>query len=253
MLLKLTEKCSMGCTHCMNSATPEGKHMTMDTLNDVLEFLIRNQAYEHLIVSGGEPTEHPDFEMIMNRILTRFAEAKQPSVITITTNGFWCLEHPEAAKRIAAGTAYAKVFWQVSTDSRYYPKDLPLHKRLWREPGFVLCDKCVTQVYPQGRALENNIPWKAKASKCFNVRAVTKQMKHPSIGLIVEHLLVSHFYCTPAIRIDGSISLGESDHCPKMASIYDSEDEIIQKIIEFKCHQCDFINDGLDPIYKQFL
>lgn len=253
MLLKLTEKCSMGCTHCMNSATPEGKHMTLDTLNDVLEFLIRNNAYEHIIVTGGEPTEHPDFELMMDRILTRFSEEKRLSVITIATNGFWCLEHQDVAARIAAGTPYTKVFWQVSTDSRYYPKDLPLHKRLWREPGFILCNKCVTQIYPQGRARDNNLPWKARASKCFNVRAVAKQMKNPSIGLIVEHLLVSHFYCTPAIRIDGGISLGESDHCPKAASIYDSEAEIIQKIIDFKCHQCDFINDSLDPIYKQFL
>lgn len=253
MLLKLTEKCSMGCTHCMNSATPEGEHMTLDTLDDVLEFLIRNEAYEHVVVSGGEPTEHPDFELIMNRILTRFSEERHQSVITITTNGFWCLEHPDAAKRIAAGTPYTKVFWQVSTDSRYYPKALPLHKRLWRESGFILCDRCVTQIYPQGRALANKLPWKAKASKCLNVRAVTKQLKNPSIGLIVEHLFVSHFYCTPAIRIDGGISLGESDHCPKVASIYNSEVEIIRKIIDFKCHQCDFINNSLDPIYKQFL
>ena len=253
MLLKLTEKCSLGCNHCMNRSTPEGEHMTLDTLNDVLEFLIRNKAYKHVVVSGGEPTEHPDFERLMNRMLIRFSEEKNWSAITITTNGFWCLGHPDAAKRIAAGTPYTKVFWQVSTDSRYYPKKLPLHKKLWREPGFILCDQCVAQIYPQGRALDNNLPWKAKASRCFNVRAVTKQIKNPSIGLIVEQLLVAHFYCTPTIRIDGSISLGESDLCPKAASIYDSEEEIIQKIIDFKCHQCDFINDKLDPIYKQFL
>ena len=123
--------------------------------------------------------------------------------------------------RIVKGTKNVHLFWQVSTDARFYPKALPTHKRLWREEGFVLCTDCVQRVYPQGRAKDNNLPWQAKASKCFNVRAITKQMPSPSIGLIVESLLTKGFFCTPAIGIDGSIRLGESFLCPKVTSIYE--------------------------------
>jgi len=254
MLLKITEKCSMNCTHCMNRATADGEHMTEQTLDDALDFLINNNAYHSIMVTGGEPTEHPEFVKMMGKIISKMSCQSYPCVITITTNGFWCLEHPEEAKKIAVETGYVKVFWQVSTDRRFYPKELPTHKKLWREPGFCLCTDCVTALYPQGRALDNYPDLcTAKASKCFNVRALTKQLPNPSVESIVRELLNKQKFCTPAIRVDGSISLGESDLCPKMASIYDNPDEIIKKIKEFKCHQCDHINDKLPDLYKRFL
>lgn len=253
MLLVLTESCSMGCTHCMNRAVPCDKHMTEKTLKDVLHFLILNEATSHIIVTGGEPTEHPKFLEMMQIIIETLDLECELSHITITTNGFWCLEHQKEARKLAKGTDRVRVFWQVSTDARFYPKALPIHKRLWREDGFMLCTDCVQRVYPQGRAKDNNLPWAAKASKCFNVRATTKQMPRPSIGLIVEYLASRHLFCTPAIGIDGSIRLGESVLCPEVASIYDSQEVIIQKIKDFKCHQCDEINDKLPDIYQQFL
>lgn len=44
MLLKITEKCSMGCTHCMNNATPDGQHMSEKVFDDSLDFLIKNNV-----------------------------------------------------------------------------------------------------------------------------------------------------------------------------------------------------------------
>lgn len=253
MLLVLTESCSMGCTHCMDRAVPCDRHLTEETLRDAVHFLTINQAAMHICVTGGEPTEHPRFVDMMGIIIDTLDKNGQPCAVTITSNGFWCLEHQEEAKRIAKGTKNVHVFWQISTDTRYYPKTLPTHKRLWREDGFVLCTDCVQNVYPQGRAKDNNLPWKARASKCFNLRAITKQMPNPSIGLIVESLLTKGFFCTPAIGIDGSIRLGESFLCPKVTSIYEPEEVIIQKIKDFKCHQCDEINNQLPEIYHQFL
>ena len=253
MLLKITEKCSLGCSHCMNSATPDGKHMTEEIFEDAVRFLIRNDACKSIILTGGEPAEHPDFEHIMSLLISRLEMEKKTSVITITTNGFWCLDNPVIAADMTKSSKYTQVFWQVSTDSRFYPKSIPKHKRLWRESGFVFCDDCVQHVYPQGRALTNNLPWEAKASKCFNVRAMAKQLDKPTFGTVIQHLGAAGFHCTPAIRVDGTIGLGESDLCPAAASIYDSDSEIIKKIIDFECHQCDFINNRLDPIYKQFV
>lgn len=254
MLLKITEACSMGCTHCMNDAKPDGEHMTLETFEDALNFIIRNNAFHSIIITGGEPTEHPVFPMFMGYAIAALNKIEIPKVLTITTNGFWILDNISAAKEIvAAGNEYTTIEFQVSTDSRYYPRKLDTTKRIWREKGFILCKDCVSRMYPQGRARINNFPWEAKASKCFNVRAFTKQLPNPTFGSIIMGLLSAMKFCTPAIRVDGGISLGESDLCPKCASIYDKEEDIVRKIIDFKCNKCDFINDKLPMQYKQFI
>lgn len=254
MLLKITEACSMGCTHCMNDAKPDGEHMTMDTLEAALDFIIRNNIYHHIVLSGGEPTEHPEFPLFMGYIIARLNRIEFPKMITITTNGFWILDNISAAKEIvASGNQYTDIQFQVSTDTRYYPKKLDVTKRIWREKGFELCKDCVEHMYPQGRALTNNLPWQAKASKCFNVRALAKQLPNPTVEKVVTALFGFFKFCTPAIRIDGAISLGESDLCPKCASIYDKEEDIIQNIIDFKCNGCDHINSKLSSMYSHFV
>ena len=254
MLLKITEACSMGCTHCMNDAKPDGEHMTLKTFEDSLNFLIRNHAYHSIIITGGEPTEHPVFPMFMGYAIAALNKIQVPKMLTITTNGFWILDNLSAAKEIVgAGNEYTRVEFQVSTDTRYYPKKLDTTKRIWREKGFVLCKDCVEFMYPQGRAKQNGFPYQAKASKCFNVRAITKQLPNPTIQDVVGTLLSRGKFCTPAIRIDGGISLGESDLCPKVATIYDKEEDIIQKIKDFKCDGCYPLNENLDARYKQFL
>ena len=45
-------------------------------------------------------------------------------------------------------------------------------------------------------------------------------------------------FCTPVIAPDGDIKVGESALCPSVASIYDTDDKIMKKIRETKCHQC---------------
>ena len=253
MLVSITEKCSMGCNHCMSDCKPTGEHMTEETLKSICYFLMKHNADDQFIITGGEPTEHPDFLKMMDIIFDLFGKTGQNHIVTITTNGFWCLDNIEEAKRIAKGTDNVKVFWQVSTDHRFYPKELPLTKRLWREPGFTLCPDCVENIYPQGRAKDNDLPWSAKASKCFNVRALTKQLPNPTIENVVHELLKRVKFCTPSIGIHGEIRLGESCLCPAVASIYDDEKDIIRKIIDFKCHSCDMINNKLPYLYKRFL
>lgn len=62
MLIKITESCTMGCTHCMNDSKPDGRDMTLDMAQKVVDFLIeeykRTKNYINVfVISGGEPTE----------------------------------------------------------------------------------------------------------------------------------------------------------------------------------------------------
>ena len=256
MMIYITEKCSMGCPHCIDDAKPDGQHMTFETLEKVMDFVIKSKIYRSIIITGGEPTEHPEFSMFMGYIMGRLAKLKEKCIITVTTNGFWILkneENREVCKRMINGSSDIEVNFQVSADTRYYPKRLDVTKRIWREKGFVLCDNCIISIYPQGRAKTNNLEWSSKASKCFNIRALSKQLPNPTLESLVWTLALKGKFCQPSIKINGDIVLGESVLCPTCASIYDEPETIVQKIKDFKCNGCNQINDRLPDVYRQFV
>lgn len=257
MMLKITERCTMGCPHCLNDAKPNGIDMDEETLKKCLNFLKDNNlASESLIISGGEPTEHKDFDHIMEIIFNFNKLCHHFKLVTITTNGETIQNDPIRFKNyiISAKEAGITLIFQVSADVRYYPRRIQTHKRIFREEGFVLCDDCVEQIYPQGRALENDIPWSSKASKCFNVRALSHQLPESATLRDIELQLQSRLkFCTPHISVHGDIKLGESDLCPICATIYDDMDTIMKKIRNFKCSKCDIINDNLPERYKKLL
>lgn len=247
----------MGCRHCMNNAKPCGKDMEIGVLRDALGFCMNNGlGRTNLVVSGGEPTEHRAFDLFMNEIIAFGKETGHFTVVTVTTNGEEILKDPERFKGYVrdAKEAGFHLLFQVSADTRFYPRRIPVHKRIFREEGFVLCDNCVEQIYPQGRALVNEIPWKSLASKCFNVRAIAHQLKEKATLRDIEQMLLEHMkFCTPHIGVDGSIKLGESDLCPVCTSIYDDMKTIMEKIQAFKCHGCDHVNSQLPELYRRLL
>lgn len=255
MMIKITERCTMGCIHCLNDAKPDGKDMTSEVLIDTLNFLKKNNIGRGLIVSGGEPTEHRNFKDIMETLINWCSNNSRYIIsLTITTNGENIQNNPDQyidyIKRMKeSGT---DLTFQVSSDVRYYPRRIQTHKRIFREPGFILCDNCVESIYPKGRALDNNIPWTRISSQCFNIRALSKQGFN-TLQSIEFFLLSKNKMCTPHISIDGSIKLGESDLCPKCASIYDEDSVIVDNIRKFKCSGCNHINDKLPEEYKKFL
>lgn len=254
MLLKITESCSMGCTHCMNDSKPNGEDISLDILEGALNFLVKNNIYHNIILSGGEPTEHKNFVEVAERVIYRLKGERGFKTVTIATNGFWVVQNQEEAKRLVAlSDLYTKVVFQVSTDSRFYPKKLDTTKRIWREDGFLLCKDCVKWVYPQGRAKENGYDTPYKSSQCFNIRAVAKQLEEKDLCSVVRQLESLGRICTPSIRVDGSIGLGESDLCPNCANIYMNGEEIVQSIINFKCKGCYPLNENLPEIYKRFV
>lgn len=234
MMIKITERCTMGCTHCLNDAKPDGKDMTVETFIETLNFCRNNNIGTMMTITGGEPTEHREFGKIMNALIKFEDETRWFTEITITTNGEDIL------------------IFQVSTDSRYYPRKIQTHKRIFREPGFVLCEDCVESVYPQGRALLNCLPYNRKSPNCFNVRALVKQGVR-SLNELEMVMLAHGKFCTPHISINGEIKLGESDLCPVCASIHDDPKVIIEKIKSFNCNGCKHIVDNLEEKYRKFL
>lgn len=246
MMIKITEKCSMGCTHCMNNASPHGEDMEYSVFQDALEFHAKYGG-PFCIITGGEPTEHHSWMIFMI-----YALSILPNVhFTLTTNGVWMQSHFDEIENFYK-TYGDRLMFQVTNDKRYYPVHIDLSLPVFDLPNVVVCET-VEYIYPQGRAVENNLEWESKASKCFNIRAIVHQ--RPFIGLenTINVLTLKGKYCTPHITIDGDIKLGESDLCPICSNIYKDEHEIIKDIGIFKCNLCNHINKNLPENYRSII
>lgn len=131
MLLQLTTKCLGNCKHCFVDATPEGTHMTWDTLNKVLSFIKHLPAASmellssvptsmrpvNLVVSGGEFTEHPEFA----EMITHIANVLPDMNIILESNGSW-LGDPVKEKGLKSILGLDMVrLLLVTTHHKYYP------------------------------------------------------------------------------------------------------------------------------------
>ena len=238
MLIKITKSCSNGCTHCLNDSKLCDEHMTLDTFKDVLRFCLKydNDKFGNLI-TGGEPTEHPQF---LKFIDTYYSIYPLNNICTITTNGHWILNHQEETLDLL--NKYPFLFFQVTYDSRYYPKKLDTTKRILRHPR--ICGQTgvctVEHIYPQGRALINRIPASSAYNnpKCGNLKLIAAQSSNYELKEILEYLRMANNHCIPAIAYDGKIEFGESDLCPKLCSIYDDEKKIVKEMLFNDCNRC---------------
>lgn len=247
MMIKITHKCSMGCTHCMNDATKDGAHMDFSTFTQVIDFQRKNGG-PVCFLTGGEPFEHPEFWRFVWHAMCELPY----TLITVATNGA-AMADPKHAQLIEQASKEKRFLtFQVSTDPRYYPIKIDTSLPVYHLPNVTLVTE-IPRIYPQGRAKTNNLPWVSIGSKCCNVRCAARQLNNPTVADITGILFAHDKVCTPHIDANGNIKLGESDLCPVCSSIYKSDREIVSDIINFECHGCDQINKNLPVHVKKVL
>ena len=243
MLIKITTQCSNECTHCMNDAKCDGKHMSLETFGQAIAFSSKYDCSNADILTGGEPTEHPQFLEFVHLICST------GKMVTVTTNGHWIVEHPQETEALL--TKYPNLYFQVTYDSRYYQKKLDITKRALRHKRIML-ETSLRHIYPQGRAKTNNIPYQTKCPKCTNLQLIAKQLKMRddySLSSLIKTLREHMFFCTPSIFYDGGLAFGESDLCPKKVSIFDSEPDIILAIWNHECDGCPEAKEQLSKLW----
>lgn len=237
MLLKITRRCAMRCTHCLEEATPDGEHMSMEVFQDALEF-IKKMKPLLLIVTGGEPTDHPQFFEIMQALL----EIVPKDHLLIASNGLF-LYNEEITERVLS----LGVNVQVTNDVRYYPLTINTQRQ---HPLLNYVDH-IESMFPQGRAVKNGYQaFKSNAPKCFNLRSIACSPNTISIRDAIKYLEISGKFCTPAIGIHGEILLGESSLCGNIGKVTDSDSSLLQNIRTFQCNRCK-MEDNLPPMYKK--
>lgn len=237
----------MGCSHCMNNALPNNKHMDFETFKKAIEFQSKYGTF-NCIISGGEPTEHPDF---INFLKYATEQLRNKAIIIVTTNGVWMQNNYDFIKYMF-DTVSLSVIFQVTTVDEYYPIHIDTSLPVFSIPNVCVCTK-IENMYPIGRAKDNNLPSTSKASKCFNIRAITSQVETKNLAIIIAMLAVKGYFCTPHIDIYGNIKLGESDLCPSCSHIDKGSYEIIDDILNFRCNQCKEINSKLSEEYRKLI
>lgn len=244
MLLKITESCSMGCTHCVSDCKPDDKkHMTQDTFKQALKFIKYYSPYfSTLVVSGGEPFEHPELDNFLGQIAQMNMNVVHS--IIVNTNGLWICQHFDEFKRLYEKYSYQIckniIMWQITTDKRYYPISIedkyPEAVKEIESLSQCYIERNIQYIYPQGRADENNLEWTSNAPKCFNVRSIASSVE--TFEQVIAHLTMHNIMCCPTIEYNGDLKVGESQLCPMVSNIWKSDKEIMEDIRSFKCLSC---------------
>ena len=207
MLLKITEHCSMGCYHCISKCAPNNKFMEGIVFKQAIKFIrLYSTGIIAVVVSGGEPTEHPNFKEYLRKLVSELK--KFPHIqIVVTSNGMWMIEHMNEFKELYDELSYdncgKQVMWQITNDPIYYPKDIykinDYAVNKIRSLKYASIERKLGWIYPQGRAEDNNLEWTAKGPKCFNIRSAAMHVN--SFRDLLLFMSSRNLNCTPCIRI----------------------------------------------------
>lgn len=255
MLLIVTNKCSMGCTHCLSDCTPEGKHITMEQFKENLDWALHFIKNQPILISGGEPFEHPQIKEILTYAVDKVNKLCYPNMgLAVITNG-WELRKDQKLynwyKEFTKGTTGKWIATQITNVPKYYPvkfteKDLYWLGKLNR--SFIATEEKEIHLYPQGRALNLDEPYRTMAPKCTNPKLIAAQLKMKAlfdvnakkldIFSLTELMSKGGKFCNLRINIDGSLACGESALCPHVGTIYDTPEELFDKILNWNCIKC---------------
>jgi len=235
MLVKISTKCTMGCTHCMEDALPTGEHMSMETFLKVKAFTERTyRSLKMMMISGGEPTENP--------LLLDFIELLEGWHVVVLSNGlFFSAGETEYVHRLLS----MDITLQIYNDPRYYPMKVGPFKH----PKIIFGDK-INMMSPLGRAVVNKIPSDRQSPLCFNLRSCGRTLKDFSEAVLA--LRVSGKMCTPSVDVHGNVLAGESRFCHKIGTVESSEEELLENLLSMRCNKCGLENN-LQPMLKKVI
>ena len=254
MILAITDKCSMGCSHCLSDCSPDLGHTTFEQFKKNLEWCFNPKLFAHpILISGGEPFEHPEIKNILEYTAERYNKIilsqdikmpRLPKQIVVITNGLRLVEDFDFCSWYRYFTK--KNSWlltQITNVEEYYPITFTDKENYWLSKihGAFLCNSINDiALYPQGRALNlDNPDYKTKGPKCANVRMLAKQLPEISAYELFNAIAFRlHKFCELRINIDGSISIGESRLCPPIGTVDDSEEALLDSIHKFNCSSC---------------
>ena len=247
MIIHITNRCQMNCPHCADECIEEGIDISETTASQFVRFadLNKNPMNPVIIVSGGEPTMHPNFAECMYHIIMM----SHPSMIVLATNGYFLYD--EKLKKDMMDLAHAKVFAiQLSAINGLY-KNTDKTKHLFKDfmatrtlaTGDII--EKITVIDYLGRAKQKPKEyWKKytdyqrKAPNCFNMISCIQSSRTNSFSDVLT-VIHGHNSCKPLVRPNGDIHLSESKHCHKIGTVWDDDQTLYENALKLEpCGKC---------------
>jgi len=241
----------MNCEHCLQSSSPDGPHM--DYYNTFYcAMVFHREIGGPVIVSGGEPTLHPDFFQICKDL-----EEKWKVPFTVCTNGSW-FDNDEIKDQIRQIVKFHQCIGiQVYSNPKWYRlhSETIKHRNLFNH--IPKCHLEVTDIRSMedlGRArtsarAQEEIERNPYAMSCINPALTAAQattIDTFKLGF-AQMQLRGTGNCKPLVDYLGYVHMSESHHCPSVGNVVmDSNSEILENMMKFKpCGSC--------KNFKQFL
>lgn len=212
--------------------------MSLETLSQTLDF-VEACKVRVLIVSGGEPFEHPEISSIL-KMCAEF-QARTATVVTVCSNGMFALDEEKFELADRCGLVV-----QVTNDKRYYGRDLWLIKHKFDRPLMCFEDR-IRSIVPCRRTRENGIQPTRLSPMCYNLRSAVRAV---GFEKALNALEAYGKYCTPSVNVDGSICAGEMDTCFKIGDVsMKPPEDLVDGVRGVRCSKCGLRNN-LSPFHR---
>ena len=114
-LVEICDYCNLRCPVCYASSGPERQQFRdLALIESMLDAVVRNEGQPDVVqLSGGEPTEHPDFFTIVE-----MAKARPIRHLMVNTNGIRIAQDEAFVRRLAAYAEDFEVYLQFDSFER---------------------------------------------------------------------------------------------------------------------------------------
>jgi len=278
MVFRITNYCDMGCMHCMQDSTTKGKHASMEIIDKMIKFAELAPLTTTIQLSGGEPTEHPEFITILKKVLKKFS----PKPIIIITNGQGFYKKDQLKKVIKLMEKYPNLLIQITSVKGIY-KDhderIPfINKKISKKDKkstvflknrILVCEDLSHGIIPIGRALKNissleklSFIAQRKSPSCFNMYNSLSEHNgnlFKAIDYIKTHSMAS--FCKPMIKEDGKVVFGEYDTCSTVIDLNEISMENMSSMLNMEvdisqvlgpCKEC-VNNKEMESVIDKYL
>jgi organic radical activating enzyme len=249
MLVLLTTKCRMNCSHCMINASPDGADMNEETLKDSISFIKKVKPI-YLVISGGEFTEHHDFF----KFITRIIDESNVKNIFLLSNGMFITDEKKTRKVKDLLARDSVKMLQITNIRPYYP--IVLKTDQFSSLGAkVYYGTQITDIVQLGRAKTNGIgPVSTRAPTCINLYLIQRQ-GIPSFEEIVRKYQATSNYgkCKPSIDPLGNVHVGESVECRILGTVNDPMQKLYDVLKNTRpCDKCKAMKNVKPEIVEMF-
>jgi hypothetical protein len=200
----------------MEESLPEGECMSMDMFEKTLAFIEKCYGgIQIIMLSGGEPTEHPKILKIIERL--------KGWNVFLLSNGLFL------STSLRDSILNSGISIQIYNDPRYYPIRVEpiVHPR-------VIYSDMINLLSPLGRA--KGMKAGRMSPLCFNLRSLVRYTRDFKEGLIT--LRLSKKLCSPSIDVNGNICAGESRFCHRIGTVESSFSDLANNLLSMRCNKC---------------